>query len=163
MPRHHQRPALLLAVSELHPETECAHELLRSGQYRTAVREASEQFLVRLKGLAEQSQQPHVQNQEGSRLISRMFAGRASTLGPVLAFNPLNTRADEDEHDGYRLLALGLAQGLHHVYTHDPQRRELDPHEALEWLAFISAMHRRLDRAVQIPSGGDHPERDTAL
>ena len=141
-----RRPALLLAVSELHPQTECAHELIRTGHYRNAVREAAEQFLVRLQHLAEQSERPDVQNEHGSRLISRMFA-RADAK-PVLVFNSLATRAERDEHNGYRLLALGMTQALRNVLTHDPQRNELDPAEALEWLGFISAMHRRLDDAT---------------
>ncbi len=143
-----RRPALLLAVSELHPETERAHELIRTGHYRNAVREAAEQFLARLQHLAEQSERPDVQNEHGSRLVSRMFAAPEANRGPVLVFNSLATRAERDEHNGYRLLALGMTQALRNVLTHDPQRNELDPAEALEWLGFISAMHRRLDDAT---------------
>lgn len=142
------RPALLLAVSEMHPETECAHELVRDGHYRSAVRDAAEQFLVRLQHLAEQSERLDVQNEQGSRLIGRMFAGPDAGRGPVLVFNSLSTQAEQDEHNGYRLLALGMTQALRNVLTHDPQRPDLEPAEALEWLGFISAMHRRLDDAT---------------
>ena len=136
MPASRPRPALLLAISELHPETQCAHDLIRDGHYRNAIREASEQFLVRLKRLAEESERPDVQGEDGSRLVGRMFAEPTA----------------RGEHNGYRLLALGMTQALRNTLTHDPTGAEIDPAEALEWLAFISAMHRRLDRAERSES-----------
>lgn len=151
MPSANQRPALLLAVSELHPETECAHDLIRDGHYGNAIREAAEQFLIRLQRLAEASERVDVQNLQGSRLVSQMFARPEGNRGPVVVFNPLSTRVEQDEHNGYRLLALGMTQALRNVLTHDPERREMEAAEALEWLGFISAMHRRLDLATLAP------------
>lgn len=151
MPPANRRPALLLAVSELHPETECAHDLVRVGHYRNAVRDAAEQFLARLQQLAELSERADVQNEQGGRLVGRMFAGPETSPGPVLVFNSLSTHVEQDEHNGYRLLALGMTQALRNVLTHDPERREMEPAEALEWLGFISAMHRRLDQATLAP------------
>ena len=148
MPASRPRPAILLAVSELHPETQCAHGLIRDGHYRNAIREASEQFLVRLKRLAEESERPDVQGEDGSRLVGRMFAEPTARGGPVLVFNELATATERDEHNGYRLLALGMTQALRNALTHDPTGPEIDPAEALEWLGFISAMHRRLDDAT---------------
>ena len=150
MPSANRRPALLLAVSELHPETECAHDLVRLGQYGSAIRDAAEQFLVRLQRLAEASERADVQNAQGRRLVNRMFAAPADRE-PVLVFNPLSTRVEQDEHNGYRELALGMTQALRNVLTHNPERREMAPAEALEWLGFISAMHRRLDEATLAP------------
>ena len=145
-----RRPALLLAVSELHPETECAHDLIRDGHYGNAIREAAEQFLIRLQRLAEASERADVQNLQGSRLVNRMFA-EPEGRGPVLVFNPLSNRVEQDEHNGYKQLALGMTQALRNVLTHDPERREMEAAEALEWLGFISAMHRRLDQATLAP------------
>lgn len=145
-----RRPALLLAVSELHPETECAHDLIRDGHYGNAIREAAEQFLIRLQRLAEASERADVQNEQGRRLVNRLFAA-PEDREPVLVFNPLSTRVERDEHNGYRELALGMTQALRNVLTHDPERREMEPAEALEWLGFISAMHRRLDEATLAP------------
>ena len=145
-----RRPALLLAVSELHPETECAHDLIRDGHYGNAIREAAEQFLIRLQRLAEASERADVQNEQGRRLVNRLFAA-PEDREPVLVFNPLLTRVERDEHNGYRELALGMTQALRNVLTHDPERREMEAAEALEWLGFISAMHRRLDLATLAP------------
>ncbi len=145
-----RRPALLLAVSELHPETECAHDLIRDGHYGNAIREAAEQFLIRLQRLAEASERADVQNEQGRRLVNRLFAA-PEDREPVLVFNPLSTRVERDEHNGYRELALGMTQALRNVLTHDPERREMEAAEALEWLGFISAMHRRLDLATLAP------------
>lgn len=146
-----RRPALLLAVSELHPETECAHDLIRDGHYGNAIREAAERFLIRLQHLAEQSERPDVQNAQGGRLVGRMFGDLDSQTGPVLVLNSLTTRTERNEHRGYRLLALGMAEMLRNVLTHDPTHREISAAEALEWLGFISAMHRRLDEATLAP------------
>ena len=151
-----RRPALLLAVSELHPETECAHDLIRDGHYGNAIREAAEQFLIRLQRLAEASERADIQNEQGRRLVNRLFAA-PEDREPVLVFNPLSTRVERDEHNGYRELALGMTQALRNVLTHDPERREMEAAEALEWLGFISAMHRRLDQATLAPP---HEPRD---
>ena len=151
-----RRPALLLAVSELHPETECAHDLIRDGHYGNAIREAAEQFLIRLQRLAEASERADIQNEQGRRLVNRLFAA-PEDREPVLVFNPLWTRVERDEHNGYRELALGMTQALRNVLTHDPERREMEAAEALEWLGFISAMHRRLDQATLAPP---HEPRD---
>ena len=150
MPSANQRPALLLAVSELHPETECAHDLIRDGHYGNAIREAAEQFLIRLQRLAEASERVDVQNLQGRGLVNRMFAEPADRE-PVLVFNSLSTRVELGEHNGYRELALGMTQALRNVLTHSPEHREMEPAEALEWLGFISAMHRRLDEATLAP------------
>ena len=117
---------------------------------RNAIREAAEQFLIRLQRLAEASERADVQNEQGRRLVNRLFAA-PEDREPVLVFNPLSTRVERDEHNGYRELALGMTQALRNVLTHDPERREMEPAEALEWLGFISAMHRRLDQATLAP------------
>ena len=68
---------------------------------------------------------------------------------PALVFNEeRKTATERNRHDGYRSLAAGLAAGVRNVYTHLDDV-PVDQIEALEWLGFISAMHRRLDRAFQ--------------
>ena len=69
---------------------------------------------------------------------------------PLLAFNNRETLIERDEHDGYRFLAVGLTRALRNVLSHHDDYG-LEAGTALEWIAFISVMHRRLDQAEQIP------------
>ena len=72
------------------------------------------------------------------------------------------TLVDRDEHNGYRFLGVGLVQAVRNVMTHADDY-DLAKTEALEWMAFISAMHRRLDGAQQFvpqPEAGS-PESTT--
>ena len=143
------KPPVLLAISELHAETELAHELFRSGHYRQAVREAAERFIARVKERALGAGAAEVARLDGSRLIARVFAGSGEVQPPILILDQRNDRLGRDNHEGYRALALGLTRALRNIYTHEVTEDQLDPNEALEWLAFISAMHRRLDRAIE--------------
>ena len=56
---------------------------------------------------------------------------------------------ERDDHNGYRFLGAGLMLAIRNVMTHTDEH-DLTPTEAFEWLAFISAMHRRLDSAQQV-------------
>jgi uncharacterized protein (TIGR02391 family) len=73
-----------------------------------------------------------------------------SEESPLLDFNDRETLMERDEHNGYRFLAVGLTQAVRNVVTHADDYG-LGVASAMEWLAFISAMHRRLDQAKQIP------------
>jgi hypothetical protein len=68
---------------------------------------------------------------------------------PILVFSETRPSPTEKSfHNGYRSLAVGLAEAVRNVYTHQDEL-VVTKTEALEWLCFISAMHRRLDRAAQ--------------
>ena len=58
------------------------------------------------------------------------------------------TLLERDEHNGYRFLGVGLALAIRNATTHADDY-PLTETEALEWMAFISAMHCRLDGAQQ--------------
>ena len=135
-----------LALGDLHEETRLAHDLFRDGHRQEAVRKAAQRFLNRLSERAEHSKK------QGTALVNLAFSENA----PLLAFTARATRAERDEHDGYRFLGVGLTLAVRNVMTHTDDRG-LTPTEALEWLAFISAMHRRLDDVQQVPRerGGD--------
>lgn len=148
-----------LTLDDLHGETEGAHSLFRDGHWQEAVRKAAERYINRV---AERADHPDVADRQGKSLIDRAF----SEKDPILAFNsepPVEwTRTERDEHNGHRFLGVGLALAVRNVMTHTDDRG-LTPTEALEWLAFISAMHRRLDDVQQVPRerGGD-PETTEA-
>ena len=86
--------------------------------------------------------------------MNQVFSERS----PVLVFSEERKTASENSwHDGYRYLAAGLSTGVRNIYTH-LDAVQVDEIEALEWLAFISAMHRRLDRAFQYVPPPSDPE-----
>ena len=130
----------LFSLSQFHQEVGLALGLYRDKYYDDAVRKASQRYINRVRELTDRP------GGDGAGLINKAFSEDA----PLLAFGDRETMVERDEHNGYRFLAVGLAQALRNVVTHD-DNYGLGPEETLEWLAFISAMHRRLDRAVQIP------------
>ena len=128
-----------LPLHALHREARVSEALFRDGHYRVAVQMAAERFNIRVAELSERH------DLTGGSLVNNVF----SDSHPLLVFSETRSALSErDVHNGYRYLALGLTLGVRNVYTHDI-RLEVSKTEALEWLAFISAMHRRLDRTSQ--------------
>ncbi len=135
-----------LRFSDLHAEVQLAADLFQGGFLQEAVRKASERFNNRVAEKAER------EDLSGRDLMNQVF----SADKPALVFNEeRKTATERNRHDGYRSLAAGLAAGVRNVYTH-LDNVPVDQIEALEWLGFISAMHRRLDRAFQyVPPPAD--------
>ena len=131
-----RRVASALSFDDLHDEVNVAQDLFEYGFYREAVQKATERFNIRVSELAERP------DLSGTGLMTAVF----SETAPSLAFGEDRSKpSDRDLHNGYRFLAQGLALGVRNIYTHIIDL-SVDEVEALEWLAFISAMHRRLDR-----------------
>ena len=139
-----------LTLDDLHSETGIAHHLFRDGHHQDAVRKAAQRYVNRVAELA--ADDPGSRDRQGVDLINRVF----SEDSPVLAFNPRLSLTERDDHNGYRFLGTGLTLAIRNVMTHTDDHG-LTPAEAFEWLAFISAMHRRLDDVQQVPpeSSGD--------
>ncbi len=130
---------LVLSLENLHAEVGIADRLFRDGHYDDAVRKASQRFVNRVQELADRP------DLDGIGLMNHSF----SESSPILEFSARETVIERDEHNGYRFLAVGLTQALRNVVTHH-DNYGLGLSTAMEWLAFISAMHRRLDQAQQI-------------
>ena len=150
-------PSSGLGLDDLHAETRLAHGLFLDGHLQEAVRKAAERYVNRV---AQEAEHPELQ---GTTLVNRAF----SEDTPLLVLNSHEslddwTLVDRDEHNGYRFLGVGLVQAVRNVMTH-ADNYDLTKTEALEWMAFISAMHRRLDGAQQFvpqPEAGS-PESTT--
>ena len=141
-----------ITLSDLHVETEPVHSLFRDGHFQEAVRKAAERCINRIAELADH---PDARKRWGKRLIERIF----SESNPILTFNAHETLDDWtlhdlDEHNGYRFLGVGLVLAIRNVMTHADEY-DLTETEAFEWLAFISAMHRRLDSVQQVATQPD--------
>lgn len=131
---------LAIGLKDLHPEVGIAHGLFAGGHFDEAVRKASQRFLNRVQELADRPDLDRV------GLMNSPF----SEQSPILEFNDRETITERDMHNGYRFLAVGLTQAVRSVLTHR-DNYGLDGVRALEWLAFMSAMHRLVDEAQQIP------------
>lgn len=127
-----------LLVDDLHDELFPSIELYRDGFFNEAVRKASQRFINRIRESINRS------GLDGKVLVEKSFSG----MEPLLEFNNRETITERNEHNGFRHLATGLVLGLRNVLTHE-DHYGLTATTALEWLAFISAMHRRLDEARQ--------------
>lgn len=146
-----------LTLDDLHSETGIAHDLFRDGYHQDAVRKAAQRYVNRVAELA--ADDPGSRDRQGVDLINRVF----SEDSPVLAFNPRLSLTERDDHNGYRFLGTGLTLAVRNVMTHTDDRG-LTTAEAFEWLAFISAMHRRLDDVQQVlpESSGDSEATDAS-
>lgn len=146
-----------LTLDDLHSETGIAHDLFRDGHHQDAVRKAAQRYVNRVAELA--ADDPGSRDRQGVDLINRVF----SEDSPVLAFNPRLSLTERDDHNGYRFLGTGLTLAIRNVMTHTDDRG-LTTAEAFEWLAFISAMHRRLDDVQQVlpEASGDSEGTDTS-
>lgn len=132
------------SLDSLHAETRPAHELFLAGFFTEAVRLAAQRYVNRVGDMIgpeelERRGQPF--NLTGTRLIDLAFGGNE----PAIRLGGRATRSKRSERDGYHQLARGLALALRNVLSHDDEY-DFEEAEALEWLAFISAMHRQLDR-----------------
>ncbi len=142
-----------LGLRHLHHETELAHRLFEGDHHQEAVRKAAERYVNRVAELADH---PDAQDRQGKGLIERVF----SETSPILTLNSHETLLDRDAPNGYRFLGVGLALAIRNATTHADEY-PLTETEALEWLAFISAMHRRLDGAQQfVPTPETEPDED---
>lgn len=145
MPPLDARRTYAYALTDLHPDTNAAQALFRDGHFADAVRRAAQDYLDRVAALVEPEElvrRDRAPDLDGTPLLEVAFDERAPVLGFERRPSP---RATRDEQLGHRYLALGLSRGLRNVMTHDSEY-PLDEQEAFECLAFISMMHRRLDR-----------------
>ena len=131
--------AFTLHADNLHEELRPSMDLYRDGYFDEAVRKASQRFINRIQ---ERSVRPDM---HGKSLIEHSFSGQK----PLLEFSDRETLSERAEHDGFRHLGVGLALGLRNVLSHEDDYG-LTNVSALEWMAFISAMHRRLDDARHV-------------
>ena len=138
----------MIGLDDLHDELILSMGLFRDGYYDEAVRKASQHIINRI---AERAGRPDL---DGAALIQKSFSGEK----PLLEFNDRERIHERNEHDGFRFLAVGLARGVRNLVTHSDEYG-LTSITALEWMAFISAMHRRLDEARQVTSESSKSSR----
>ena len=120
---------------DLHPEIErAASDLYRDGHYANAIEDAIKALnsLVRLRSGREL---------DGVDLVQTVF----SPKNPILRFNDLKDRSDQDEQQGFMMLFSGAVAGLRNPRAHKLIKD--NPERALEFIAFVSLLAKLLDGA----------------
>lgn len=81
---------------------------------------------------------------EGAPLMTTVF----SKNRPVLSFNDLTDKSDEDEQEGMMHLFMGAVLGLRNPRAHT--LLDDSPEMALEYIALISLLAKRVDQAKRV-------------
>lgn len=137
-----ENPApLSLTIDDLDLGSGQAAAMFRDGYYDDAVRRESQVFINEVKALADRD------DLEGEALFNQAFSAQS----PLVAFSDRLSRLEQDEHDGFRHLGIGLTRYIRNRIAHsdDPQ---LNQRKALIWLAFISALREDLQLARPVPA-----------
>ncbi len=113
-----------------------AGSLLASGHPAEAVRAAAQRLEHYLQDAAQAF------DETGQALVGRALGGES----PAIAVNRLRDRTDRAEQEGILHLTKGVMAALRNPYSHGPART-LSQEEALEQLALISFLFRRLEVA----------------
>lgn len=127
-------PVRRLTIENLHPRvTESAGKLFADGHFSRAVTEAFVSIEVRVRGLLGSEN-------AGTKLMDEAFGGK----DPKFSVARHEGRSGEDEQAGFHALFRGAMLDVRNPGSHE-LALEQDPQEALEYLAFASVLHRRLD------------------
>ncbi len=129
-----------------HPSVRtAAGSLFLKGEYVAAVFEAAKTFIDEVKHRAGNPHDSSGKPLDGGPLMTYVFGGRP----PRLKFTNLSSQTEQNEHRGLTLIAEGIVAALRNPKGHLPSTAiTLSAAEALEQLATISYMMRRLDTTV---------------
>lgn len=138
-------PAVLFNNIPLHPVIrQAAESLFIKAEYVMAVFQASVTFVDAVKKNAGYPSDKNQNPLDGGPLMEHVFLSKP----PKLKFNNLSSQAEKDEQRGLGLIAQGVVSAVRNPKGHTPKIAiVLDPYEALEQLATISYLMKRLDMA----------------
>lgn len=120
---------------DLHRDIEeAAGQLYRDGHYSNAVLAAANALTALVKYRSGYTQ-------DGVDLMNNVF----SLNKPVLKLNELQDDSDRDEQKGFMMLLKGVVTALRNPRAH--KQIDDDPEEAVEFIAFISLLAKRVDKA----------------
>jgi uncharacterized protein (TIGR02391 family) len=119
----------------------CREELLQDNYFH-AVFEAT-------KSVADKIRRKSGLLSDGAELVDEAF----SLKNPLLAINSLQTETQQSEHKGFANLLRGVFGIFRNVPAHVPKVHwTIEEQDALDLLTMVSFLHRRLDRAVRVPT-----------
>jgi len=129
-------PVRRLTIENLHPlVVGAAASLFADGHFESAVTEAFKSVEVRVRDLTGSQT-------SGVKLMGEAFGGPSPQIDVVLR----SGQSGADEREGFLALFRGAMLAVRNPRAHD-LTTDQDPQEALEYLAFASLLHRRLDAA----------------
>ncbi|HLF27719.1 MAG TPA: TIGR02391 family protein [Anaerolineae bacterium] len=136
-------PVTLFNNIPFHPEIRRAAEsLFVKGEYVMSVFQASVVFIDAVKNRSGYPTDKAGKPLDGVDLMVHAFGSKS----PALKFNELKTQAERNEQRGLSCIAEGLVSAFRNPKGHVPAPNiALDPYEALDQLATISYLMRRLD------------------
>jgi uncharacterized protein (TIGR02391 family) len=121
-----------------------AGSLFLKGEYVAAVFEVAKLFIDEVKHKSGHPVDRRGDPLDGANLMSFVFAPKS----PILRFNSLSNQTERNEQNGLKLIAEGTVGALRNPKGHLPSSAiSLTAEEALEQLAMISYLMRRLDNA----------------
>lgn len=132
-------PTLLHKYLGLHPWVqEVSAKLFYDGHYAEGVFEACKllEQIVRDRLISVDSS---CANLFGQSLMYRALDPKK----PGIRINRLQSRTEEDEHEGFKMLLVGVTCAVRNKLAH--ARVSHDPYEALEYLALISLLVKRIE------------------
>lgn len=138
-----------LAARHVHPDVVryCRAELVQRNYFH-AVLEASKSVSAKIRDLT------GLQS-DGAELVDAAFTLKHNM--PPLAFNSLRTQSERSAHSGYAHFARGVVGALRNPTAHEPKVEfNLTEADALDMLATISMVHRRLDQATITPAAPNY-------
>ncbi len=138
-------PVTLFNNIPWHPQVRRVSEsLFVKGEYVMAVFQAGVLFIDAVKHRAVHPVDKSGRPLDGGPLMSHVFGSKT----PALKFNALKDQTDRNEQQGLALMAEGVVSAIRNPKGHLPHTAiVLGPYEALEQLAVISYLMRRLDAA----------------
>ena len=134
-----------LRARQVHPDVlrHCRAELIQRNYFH-AVLEASKSVSVKIREVTGLES-------DGAQLVDEAFSLKNNM--PPLAFNSLETPSQRSAHTGYAHFARGVVGAFRNPTAHEPRVEfALSEEDALDMLATISMVHRRLDQATITPS-----------
>jgi uncharacterized protein (TIGR02391 family) len=134
-----------LAARHVHPDVVrfCRAELVQRNYFH-AVLEASKSVSAKIRTMTGLTS-------DGAQLVDEAFTLKQNM--PPLAFNSLQTVSERSAHSGYAHFARGVVGAFRNPTAHEPKVEfALTEEDALDMLATISMVHRRLDHATVTPA-----------
>ncbi len=137
--RPEPQPRVAFENLKLHPAiaTACS-DTYKNGHYRESVLNASRALVDYVKRISRQNAL------DGSALMSSVFSANK----PWLAFNDLTNKTERDEQEGFMHLFMGAVLALRNPRAH--ALFDDSPEMALDYIAFLSMLAKRLDDAKRI-------------
>ena len=138
-------PVTLFNNIPWHPEVRHSSEsLFVKGEYEMAIFQAAIKLIDTVKNRTSHPVDKNGKPLDGIDLMIHAFNSKT----PALKFNNLKSLAEQNEQRGLCLIAQGIVSAVRNPKGHVPKATlALGPYEALEQLAVISYLMRRLDSA----------------